>query len=54
MYLISSVMRAKRKKTITKEVEITPLVKSLKGSFKAPEGFDHKKELEQGLASKYL
>ena len=34
--------------------EITPLVKSLKGSFKAPESYDYKKELEDELSGKYL
>ncbi len=37
-----------------REVEITPMMKSLKGSFKAPEGFDYKKELGKGLSEKYL
>ncbi len=46
-------------KVITKEqdnpdIEITPLVKSLKGSFKAPQDFDYKKELSRGLSEKYL
>ncbi len=36
------------------EMEITPLVKSLKGSFKAPEGFDYKEQLGKGLSEKYL
>jgi len=34
--------------------EISPLVKSLKGSFKAPEDFDMEKELTDGLSEKYL
>lgn len=34
--------------------EITPLVKSLKGSFKAPPEFDYKKELTKSLSGKYL
>ena len=34
--------------------EITPLVKSLKGSFKAPESFDYKKELTERLADRYM
>ena len=34
--------------------EITPLVKSLRGSFKAPESYDYKKELEDELSGKYL
>lgn len=46
-------------KVITKEesksdIEITPLVKSLRGSFKAPKDFDYKKELSKGLSEKYL
>lgn len=46
-------------KVITKddeisEIEITPIVKSLKGAFKAPADFDYKKELEKGLSEKYL
>jgi hypothetical protein len=36
------------------DIDITPIVKSLKGSFKAPEDFDYKKELAKGLAEKYL
>jgi len=36
------------------DIEITPLVKSLRGSFKAPKDFDYKKELAKGLSQKYL
>ena len=36
------------------DIEITPLVKSLRGSFKAPKDFDYKKELSKGLSQKYL
>jgi hypothetical protein len=38
----------------TRDYELTPIVKSLKGSFKAPVGFDYKKELSKGLSKKYL
>lgn len=46
-------------KVITSEVlksnnEVTPLVKSLKGSFSAPQDFDYKKELTKSLSGKYL
>jgi len=34
-------------------IEITPIVKSLKGSFHAPEDFDYKNELTKGLSEKY-
>jgi hypothetical protein len=46
-------------KLITKEVEstedekLTPIVKSLKGTFKAPENFEYKKELLKSLKEKY-
>jgi len=36
------------------DIEITPLVKSLRGSFKAPKDFDYKKALSKGLSQKYL
>ncbi len=46
-------------KVITKEenktnIEITPLTKSLRGSFKAPKDFNYKKELSKGLSKKYM
>ncbi|MBS3768977.1 MAG: DUF6364 family protein [Bacteroidales bacterium] len=46
-------------KIITKEqaktnIEITPLTKSLRGTFKAPADFDYKKKLSEGLSDKYL
>jgi hypothetical protein len=46
-------------KTITKEdpdnvIEITPAVKSLRGSFKVPADFDYKEELKKQLSEKYL
>jgi predicted CopG family antitoxin len=45
-------------KTITKDEEIveeiSPLVNSLKGSFKAPKNFNYKKELSKSLSEKYL
>jgi hypothetical protein len=36
------------------DIQITPIVKSLKGSFKAPAKFDYKKELTKELSKKYL
>jgi hypothetical protein len=46
-------------KVITKEddevsIELTPIVKSLKGSFKAPKNLNYKKELSKRLTEKYL
>jgi len=46
-------------KVIVKEdnarvIDSTPITSSLRGSFKAPEGFDYKEELLKGLSKKYL
>lgn len=46
-------------KVITKEeakseIEMTPIVKSLKGAFKASSDFDYKRELGKSLSEKYL
>jgi hypothetical protein len=44
--------------SVTKEnkpyLEMTPIVKSLRGSFKAPSNFNYKKELSKSLTKKYL
>lgn len=37
-----------------KVIDSTPIASSLRGSFKAPKGFDYKKELSKGLSEKYL
>jgi len=34
--------------------ELSPIVKSLLGSFKAPDDFDYKVELSKRLSEKYL
>ena len=36
------------------EEEFSPLIKSLRGSFKVSKSFDYKKELSKGLSDKYL
>ena len=46
-------------KAIVKEegvvnMESTPIADSLRGSFKEPKNFDHKKELTEALTEKYL
>ena len=38
----------------TTVIDSTPIATSLRGSFKAPEDFDYKKELAKGLSEKYL
>ena len=37
-----------------KKKTLSPIVQSLKGSFKMPANFDYKKELRKGLEEKYL
>ena len=34
--------------------DISPMINSLRGSFKAPKSFDYKKELSKGLSEKYM
>jgi hypothetical protein len=36
------------------DIKLTPIVKSMKGSFKIQEGFDYKEELAKRLSEKYL
>lgn len=35
------------------EAEVSPLINSLRGSFKSPENIDYKKELSNSLSEKY-
>ena len=42
------------KENTKNKVELTPIVKSLKGSFTANADFDYKKELTKKLSDKYL
>ena len=46
-------------KAITKEAKVetskgTPIVQSLKSSFKMPQNFDYQRELTESLSKKYL
>jgi predicted CopG family antitoxin len=52
--LVENYLKAITSSTEIKEVELSPIVKSLRGSFKAPEDFDYKKELINSLSEKYL
>lgn len=36
------------------DYEVTPITKSLRGTFKAPADFDYKKKLSKTLSEKYL
>jgi len=52
--IIENYLKAITEDEIGEEIEITPLVKSLKGSFKAPKDFNYKEELTKALSEKYL
>lgn len=52
--LIENYLKALTAEGPKKEIKLTPIVKSLKGSFNAPKNFDYKKELSNRLSEKYL
>ncbi len=52
--IIENYLKAITEEETSEEIEMTPLVKSLKGSFKAPMDFDYKQELTKALSEKYL
>ncbi|MCC5930583.1 MAG: hypothetical protein JJU28_15155 [Cyclobacteriaceae bacterium] len=52
--LIENYLKIITKEEVKKEVELTPIVKSLKGAFKEPKNADYKRELSKRLAEKYL
>lgn len=52
--LIENYLKALTKDDNSNEIELTPIVKSLKGSFTAPKDFDYEKELTNRLLKKYL
>ena len=52
--IIANYLKALTKEQMNDYPETTDMVNSLKGSFKAPESFDYKKELESSLTEKYL
>jgi hypothetical protein len=52
--LIENYLKAISNEEVKSNSEITPLVKTLKGSFHAPASFDYKKELTKSLSGKYL
>ena len=52
--IIENYLIALTSKHAKNEIELTPIVKSLKGSFNAPKDFNYKKELTKRLTKKYL
>lgn len=52
--LIENYLKALTKDSSKNDIELTPIVKSLKGSFNAPKNSDYKKDLANRLSKKYL
>jgi len=52
--LIESYLKLVTKDVVSNNIELTPIVKLLKGSFKEPKNFDYKKELTNRLTDKYI
>jgi len=52
--IIENYLKVISKEQSGSDVDITQLVKSLKGSFKAPADLDYKAELKKQLSEKYL
>lgn len=52
--IVENYLKAITKEDLKDSTDLTPIVKSLKGSFKAPKDFDYKKELSNKLSEKYL
>jgi hypothetical protein len=51
--MVENYLKVVTTETVSSEPEFSPIVKSLKGSFRAPENFDYKKELSKSLSGKY-
>jgi hypothetical protein len=52
--MIENYLKAITKVEAKTDIVISPITKSLRGTFKAPADFDYKSELLKGLSKKYL
>ena len=52
--IVENYLKAITKEDYKESIELTPIVRSLKGSCKAPKNIDYKKELSKSLTEKYL
>lgn len=52
--IIENYLRLITQEEDSEEIILTPIVKSLRGSFKEPKDFDYKKDLTELLSEKYL
>jgi hypothetical protein len=52
--MVENYLKIVANESVCAEPELSPLVKSLKGTFKAPADFNYRSELSKGLSKKYL
>jgi hypothetical protein len=52
--IVENYLRAISVEKANNDMEIAPITKSLKGSFKQPHDFDYKNQLDKQLTEKYL
>jgi len=52
--LVESYLKMLTKETTSNDIALTPTVKALKGSFRAPKNFNYKEELTDMLSDKYM
>ena len=52
--IVENYLKAITKEDNNESIVLTPIVQSLKGTFKAPAEIDYKKELSKRLTEKYL
>ena len=52
--IVENYLKAVTKEDNNESIVLTPIVQSLKGTFKAPGNIDYKKELSKRLTEKYL
>jgi hypothetical protein len=52
--LVENYLKVVSSESVCAEPELSPIVKSLKGSFKASKNFDYREELSKSLSNKYL
>ncbi len=52
--IIENYLKTLSANEVPASIELPPIVKQLKGSFKAPKDFDYKKELTKAIIKKHL
>ncbi|RPH32143.1 MAG: hypothetical protein EHM93_10415 [Bacteroidales bacterium] len=52
--IIENYLKVITKEEVVSDIKLSPIVKSLKGSFQAPRNLNYKKEISKRLSEKYL